>query len=569
MREMRHRLGCRVVVALGVLCALAAPALPAHAAPAAPAAAFPDFTTPPAQIARAVLAEEPGTIAVGVWRQGHEQSAVLRRASEDGPAIVQSAAAGAEPLFEIGSISKLFTGLLLAQAVEHGELALDDSLGTLLGGAYRLAPETAAITLRQLVTHSACLPREAPGFPGYTDPAPFAAIDRQRLYAAVAGLRLEHAPPCAGAYSNFGMGLLGQLLADRYGKPWAALVRERITGPLGMDDTMQALGARQARLVPGRFHLEPVPPWDFDALAGAGALRSSTTDLLAFARALSAGSAGPLGPAAARMLTPLGRYRAGEIGYAVMMRGDGAHRTYFHDGLTAGYRALLVFAPDAGEAAALLASNSHAEPSRLLTGVLARRYPPAATAHGTPSDAELAAVSGSYRVDQDTLEIFAAQDGKLYRRPSGGGFRPLQPAGTDTFIDASAGTEFVFRRQDGRVAGVDLYQGGGGYSARRTEAVAPAAAVIGPARAADYDGRYAGKRLLRTELKLDIRQSAGQLGVRLDNLWRQPLFPLPGRLDRFVFEDGRRQLQFTRDAAGQVDGAVLYDRGVIPVRRLP
>ncbi|WP_197523989.1 serine hydrolase domain-containing protein [Cupriavidus sp. USMAHM13] len=566
MRGLRFRLVCRVVVALGTICALAAPALPAHAASAA---TFPDFTTPPEQIARAVLADEPGTVAVGIWRQDHEQSALLRRASEDGPAMVQSAAAGAEPLFEIGSISKLFTGLLLAQAVEHGELGLDDSLGTLLGGAYRLAPETAAITLRQLATHGACLPREAPGFPGYTEPNPFAAIDRQRLYAAVAGLRLAHAPPCAGAYSNFGMGLLGQLLADHYGKPWATLVRERITGPLGMHDTMQVLGARQERLVPGHFHLEPAPPWDFDALAGAGALRSSTTDLLAFARALSAGSAGPLGPAATRMLTPLGRYRAGEIGYAVMMRGTGAHRTYFHDGLTAGYRALLVFAPDTGEAAALLAANTHAEPSRLLTGVLARRYPPAATARGTPSDAELAAVSGSYRVDRDTLEIFAAQDGRLYRRLSGGGFRPLEPAGTDTFIDAPVGAEFVFRRQDGRVAGVDLYQGGGSYSASRTEAAAPAAVVIEPARAADYDGRYAGKRLLRTELKLDVRQSAGQLGVRLGNFWRQPVFPLPGRPDRFVFEDGRAQLQFTRDAGGKVDGAVLYDRGVISVRRLP
>jgi len=531
-------------------------------------AALPDFASAPTDIARTVLGEEPGAVAVGVWRQGGAQIAVLRGGPGGAVAAEDETEPDAQPLFEIGSISKLFTGLLLAQAVERSDLDLDDTLGGLLHGQTPLKAETAAITLRQLVTHSACLPREAPGFPGYGTANPFADIDRQRLLAGLAGLALEHAPPCAAAYSNFGMGLLGQLLADRYGKPWATLVRENITAPVGMRNTVQAPGVLALRMASGRNHLQGVRPWDFDALAGAGALRSTASDLLLFARALMAGRAGPLGPAADRMLSPLGQFRGESIGYAVLIRGPAPHRTYYHDGLTGGFRALLVFGPDTQEAAAVLSSNTHAAPTPLLLGIMASRYPVTTAGGIAPPVPALAEYSGVYRVDGNTSFIFVAQDGALYRRISGGGFRPLSPAGVDIFVDAENGANFAFRRDAGRIVGVDLRQGGGGYAAERTDKAAPALAVVRPERQQDYVGQYLGKRLLRLDLPLDVRAENGQLGVRTGSLWRRPVFPVEGKPDRFIFEDGG-QLQFERDAAGQVVGAVLYSNGVIPLRKRP
>ncbi|WP_093439251.1 serine hydrolase [Variovorax sp. 770b2] len=178
----------------------------------------------------------------------------------------------AQPLYEIGSISKVFTGLLLAQSVERGDLALDDNLGALLRGKAALSPEVSAITLRRLITHSACLPWDPPDFERYASADPFSRFSRRRLLAALSNQPMAKAPPCVAGYSNFGLGVVGLVLSERYGKPWQELVRESITGPLGMQDTVQDLGDKAARMAPAFNNTVAAPLWDFDALASAGAL---------------------------------------------------------------------------------------------------------------------------------------------------------------------------------------------------------------------------------------------------------------------------------------------------------
>ncbi len=535
-----------------------------------PVAAAPlTFASPPAEIAKAVLEDEPGTVAVGIWRDQQGRFAIQRNQVGAVGEAVEDGSTDAQPLFEIGSISKVFTGLLLAQAVERGDLSLDDTLGKLLQGKATLKPETAAITLRQLVTHSACLPREPQDFPGYGTPNPFSHHDRWKIYAGLSGMTLEHAPPCGAAYSNLGMGLVGQLLADRYAKPWDALVRENITGPLGMRDTMQYLGPQASRLATGYQHEAFQAPWDFEALSGAGALRSTAPDLLVFARALMAGRAGPLGPAAERALTPLGRFRGEEIGYAILIRGPAGHRTYYHDGLTGGYRALLAFAPDTQDAAAVLVSNTHATPLKVLIGVTAARYPTAPPTDLTLAPAGIADYGGLYQADKSTGFTFVPQDGLLYRRITGGGFRPLAPAGPDTFVDTDAGVQYVFRREDGEVVRVDYSQGGSGFVGLRTKQAPPPIAVVPLDKQQDYAGHYRARRFIRTDLNFDIRADNGQLGVRSGNWFRRPVFPVAGKADWFAYENGHSQLQFERDAAGRVVGVVLYENGVIRLSRVP
>lgn len=127
---------------------------------AAGAAAQPlGMASDPADLARAALGVDPGSASVAVWRSGGLRAATVRNEAQSGGASPEPA-----PLYEIGSISKVFTGLLLAQAVERGELALGDTLGTLLQGKLVIAaPAVAAITLEQLVTHRSCLPRQFAG----------------------------------------------------------------------------------------------------------------------------------------------------------------------------------------------------------------------------------------------------------------------------------------------------------------------------------------------------------------------------------------------------------------------
>ncbi|BEP54323.1 hypothetical protein GmRootV118_15670 [Variovorax sp. V118] len=528
------------------------------------------FATDPAALAHMALRDERGSVSVGVLHAGQARFAFLQNDGGVTPPngdAADAVDASAQPLYEIGSISKVFTGLLLAQSVERGDLSLDDNLGALLEGKAGLSPAVAAITLRQLITHSACLPWDPPDFEGYASGDPFSRYSRRRLLAALSNQPMTAAPPCAAAYSNFGLGVVGLVLSERYGKPWQQMVRENITGPLGMQDTVQDLGDKAARMAPAFNHEATAPLWDFDALAAAGALRSTPSDLLIFSRALMAGRSGPLGPAVERLLTPLGRYRESEIGYAVMMRGPPGKRTYFHSGITGGFRALWMMAPDTQEAVVVLASSAHAQPGRVFTALAASRYP-VALSPVTLDAASLGTYAGVYQVDRNMAFTFVSQNGNLYRRASAGGYRPLRPAGNDTFVDTEVGAVYVFARENGALARVDITQGGGRLRATRTDKTAPTVAVVTPDVEADYAGRYHLARTLRRNLDFDVKVENGQLGVRSGNWERRPVFPMADRPDRFAYENARSQLQFERDADGKVVALVLYEGGEFRMRRV-
>ncbi len=183
-------------------------------------------------------------------------------------------------VFEIGSISKVFTGLLLAQAVLEKKVRLETTLKELMGDGVKFADEqVAGITLKQLATHTSGLPRIPEDLLAGTGAGgdvadPYAHYDRARLEASVTAVKLAHAPPSASSYSNLGVGLLGDLLARVYERSWEELVVERICQPLGMTDTSVTLNAGQkTRLAPAYAGGEEVKPWRFQALAGAAVHR--------------------------------------------------------------------------------------------------------------------------------------------------------------------------------------------------------------------------------------------------------------------------------------------------------
>ena len=515
----------------------------------------------PVAMGRMALGEmQHGQAAVGVWREGQAAAALVQAGDT---AAVAPPAAGVPPLFEIGSISKVFTGLLLAQAVERGDLRLDDRLGDLLASKVAFSsPAAGSITLRQLVTHSSCLPRLPADFQvGSAPENPYRSYDRPRLWAALAALQLAKPPPCEAAYSNLGFGVLGEILSERYGKPWNELVRERITVPLVMNDTRQYLGDQAPRLADGFVGRLPAPPWEMQAFSGAGALRSTVPDMLLFSRAVLAGGDGPLGPAVQRLLTPLGRIDTGEIGYGIWIRGPKERRSYFHEGWTGGYRSVWMLLPQTQEAFVLLTSNGQAQPWRVRNALAADYYPVVVAPSYARTTDQLAPYEGLYRSSLGATVTVVVQDGVLYRRPAGVAFRPLTAAGPDRFVDLGQGLTYQFVRENGLPASATVTQGGGAQTLVRLAASAPALAVLPDAVAASYAGRYVVKRWLNPDLVLDVRAEAGQLAVRSANFARVPVFPMPGRPDRFAYEVVKAELQFERDAGGKVVALVLHQNG--------
>jgi D-alanyl-D-alanine-carboxypeptidase/D-alanyl-D-alanine-endopeptidase len=193
-----------------------------------------------------------------------------------------------DSVFEIGSITKTFTGLALAQMAQQKKVRLDEPVRALLPKGTVAAPASGAeITLLDLSAQRSGLPR----LPDNMKPAdmanPYVDYDTKALYAFMAshGVAIPAAPEFG--YSNLGVGLLGQLLADRAGTTFEALVKKQIIDPLGMRDTaIKLTPALVKRFAPGHgAGNKPQAAWDFTALAGAGAIRSTAADMLSFLEA--------------------------------------------------------------------------------------------------------------------------------------------------------------------------------------------------------------------------------------------------------------------------------------------
>ncbi|MBL8335971.1 MAG: serine hydrolase [Rhodoferax sp.] len=530
-----------------------------------------DIGSDPALLARAALGSDPGSASVAVLRGDQLRVATVQRPAADAaPQVAGAGPAELAPLYEIGSISKVFTGLLLAQAVERGELSLSDTLGQRLQGKVAFASAAVAgITLEQLVTHRSCLPRQFGGVrTGAAVVEQIRLADRAALWAALAAQTLARNAPCPALYSNYGLAVLAELLAEHYGRPWSELVRDRITGPLGLQDMQLPLAEQRARLMPPFDGRRPAVAWEMQAFAGAGGLRSSAQDLARFGRALVQGRNGPLGAAAERLVTPLAAYRGGQIGYAVFIDGPPQRRTWSHDGLTGGYRAQMTIYPDSAEVLVMLAANWQAPLSAVNTRLAALRYP----AQGTPITADpqrLAEQAGVYRIDPETVLVCVVHEGTLYVRATRGGFRAYLPVAADTYIRPAGGATLRFLRDGDRVESVELAQYGRTLGATRSAEPPPQQAVLVAGAAADFVGRYQVNRLFRAPIEFDVQEQDGQLVVRSSAVAVQPVFPVAGRPDRFHYESPNAQLQFERDAAGRVVALVLHENGELRAVRVP
>lgn len=207
-------------------------------------------------------------------------------------------------LYEIASVSKTFTGVLLAEMVQRGEVSLSDKVSTLLPGVTLPRGGGSEITLRHLATHRSGLPYQPPNLIDEgTDLAnPFAGYDREKLYDFLASHVMERLPGAAWEYSNTGMALLGHALAVKKETTWETLLRERVLDPIGLDDTAVTLDASQlARRLPGHHGVVQRPPFESDILAPAAGLFSTVDDLLTYLER-NAGlrrTPAPLGPALA------------------------------------------------------------------------------------------------------------------------------------------------------------------------------------------------------------------------------------------------------------------------------
>ena len=385
-----------------------------------------------------------------------------------------------DTVFEIGSMTKVFTSLLLTEAILRGEVAsLDDPVARYLPANVKM-PERGGkqITFADLATHTSGLPRLPTNFAPKDPNNPYADYDDTRLHAFLSSYTLTRDIGARYEYSNLAVGLLGQVLAHRAGTDYATLVRQRITGPLGMKDTSVSLSTSQtARLAAGYTGtLEDAANWDLGALARAGALRSTANDMLTFLAAVICLKPTPLKPSMDALLSvrrPTGGSMQVALGWHILA---GAHEVIWHNGGTGGYRTYMGFDPKAKIGAVVLTNAATPQGGddiglHLLIGTPVAQLEPQKFRQAIALPvAELESLVGRYQFAPTAALIVVQRDGRLFAQLTGQPAAEIFPESSTEFFYKVVDAQIVFTRgPGGRGTDLILHQLGRHTPAKRVE----------------------------------------------------------------------------------------------------
>jgi D-alanyl-D-alanine-carboxypeptidase/D-alanyl-D-alanine-endopeptidase len=377
-----------------------------------------------------------------------------------------------DTIFEIGSITKVFTALLAADMAQRGELKLDDPIQKYLPPVVRI-PERGGkqITLIDLATHTSGLPRMPENFRPKDPSRPYVDYTVDALYSFLSSYELRRDIGIKYVYSNLGFGLLGLGLAQRAGTDYEKLVVTRICNPLGMESTRITLSQplRQRFAAGHSSDLVTVPEWNIPSLAGAGALRSSANDLLTFLAAMMGYTDNPL--AAAQKTTLSIRRPTGEpfmetgMGWDIDTRGG--TEIISKGGATAGYNTFIGYSPKTRVGVVVLANTSGGEGTADIgEHLLDARYP-LSVPEGFPSTEStletkvLDGYVGHYELTPTAVFTVTREAGQLYVRLTNQPQAAVYPRNNTEFFYKVVDAQITFETDpQGHANTLILHQGG-------------------------------------------------------------------------------------------------------------
>jgi CubicO group peptidase (beta-lactamase class C family) len=408
--------------------------------------------------ARVATGRTPG-LAVGVRYPGggYDVVAGVERASKK---------MDASSVVEIGSITKTFTGILLADMVGRGEVRLDQPVAELLPAGTRIPSRNGKqITLGDLSSQISGLPRLPDNMAPKDSSNPYADYTVARMYDFLSRYELPRDPGERYEYSNLGVGLLGHALALRAGTSYEALVRQRILVPLGMTHSGITIdGPMRAHAAEGH---DPggdvVPWWDLPTIAGAGALRSSLDDMMKYLAANMDPPATALGRAIAVSHSPRftvnNALRLGLNWHLSTIQGD---TLIWHNGGTGGFRTILAWNPRTKVGAVLLGTSAldnedilrHILSGLPLANIVVRKE------IALPA-ARLADYVGRYRLAPQFAIDVSTENGKLFAQPTSQPRFQLYAEADDKFFLKVVDAQLEFARDStGKVTSLTLVQNG-------------------------------------------------------------------------------------------------------------
>lgn len=392
---------------------------------------------------------------------------VLAVREADGSTRVLSSGSGGEgarplsdrSIFEIGSITKTFTGALLAQMVLRGEVGLDDPVARYLPSGVEVpSRDGQEITLLDLATHRSGLPLWGRHVDEPPDPRdPWAGYTVESMYRFLAGHELERVPGTEYHYSNLGFGLLGHVLARVAGTTYPELLRSRILEPLGMESTRYEIPDSLASWMTVGQESNATVAVESDARRGAGGLFSTASDMTKWLDLALGVPESDLGRAMELAQQPrILRDAPGRtIGLGWWTDSISGRPSVWHGGRRAGYMANISLDRETNVGAVMLWNTERHQDG--LASVLVTLPPPPVPWRGMTTAADLSEFVGAYRRDTGAWAFIGTDQGHLTYQPPGLVRARLYPNSDSTFYMLRGPWTVTFDRDaDGSVSGMRM-----------------------------------------------------------------------------------------------------------------
>ncbi|HKS59082.1 MAG TPA: serine hydrolase [Steroidobacteraceae bacterium] len=354
-------------------------------------------------------------------------------------------------VFEIASLTKVLTALVLADMAKQGQVKPQSPVTTCLPDGVKIPQHGGRqITFVDLATHSSGLPLRPANLASQTAPNKYAGYTVEQLYQGLAAFQLTRDPGTAFEYSNWAFGLLGNALAHCAGTNYESLLAARVTGPLGMRDTGYgpAGDARSRLAAPYDAKLQPMANEGLGALIGAGGLYSTVNDLLRFVDVFVGRGPQALTSAGATMLEPRrpGDGPDTQMGLGWRVTTSKGVRTMWSSGRADGYRAFMGFDPVARVAVvALTNAATNVGVDDIGWHILDPRLPLIQFHPRVPLSAEvLERYVGRYLFDDGVYMTVVREEDHLVAQMTGQGPVPMFASGPREFYPEDIEAQFVF-----------------------------------------------------------------------------------------------------------------------------
>ncbi len=495
----------------------------------------------------AIQHEFIGAAVVGYYDAGEINYVNFGRVSQDSDAVPNETT-----LFEIGSISKVFTAALTQALIDSESLSWDSTVKSSLDDWNILNAKVRNITLRELATHSSGLPRMPLNWRAVDPLDPYLMYNKDHLQAFLG----QFDPPQLKkelAYSNLGFGLLGNIAAHATGRKYSEALQNLVLEPLGMKHTTVGITNEiQTTMADGFGQGAKIPNWNFEeGLVGAGAVLSTAEDMVQFIKRNVVDDGSQIYKSLKRLQQV--QVQPNQAFAWTMERNHAGKAIFSHAGQTGGYACFVAISPEESQGWVVLATSMHGglvnEIGRSFFGPDPQKEP-----------MDLSAYLGVYRLVAKMYMTLTERDNQLMAQATGQSEIPLTFVKEREFKFEPADMVLKFDRpKDGKSRVLNMLQRGQNIRARRVEDRFGIPERVEIELDEELLTEYPGVYQLAPRAALAVVLRDGQLFAMFSGQNTTPIFAMDS--DRFFYKQTDAELLFERDEDGKISSLTLFQNG--------